>query len=220
MIGVVERDEAFRMTRCDIDFRRILDTHRVVERRVHDEQRTAERRDARALVLRPQIVDQPATDAEAASRQQDVGRPLGIDRRDCGGIELVERVRDVEGGVDRRDRADRGEIDRGGNRRRAAQAVADQQRWRLAFVRKRPRSGLQILHVEGKATVGEIALAVAKPRKVEAQHADSLAGETTRNPHGGAVVLAAGEAVCEDRPAANASAGMLHPARQGLAGRT
>jgi hypothetical protein len=58
----------------------------------------------------------------------------------------------------------------------------------------------QVLHVQREARVGEAALAVAEPGEVEAKHPDAHTGQLPCDAHGREVVLAAGEAVREERP--------------------
>ena len=83
--------------------------------------------------------------------------------------------------------------------RRAAEAVADQDRGRLKHLAQVVRGRHQIGDVGRKRRVGELAFARAEPGEIEAQHRDAARrqpfGDALRRQH----VLAAGEAVREQR---------------------
>ena len=59
--------------------------------------------------------------------------------------------------------------------------------------------GDQIVDVRGEMRVGEFAFAGAQPGKIEAQHGDAVMRQPLGDALGGEVVLAAGEAVREQR---------------------
>ena len=84
MIGAVEDDEALRVPRGLEDPSRVLDADGVVDRRVHDEERTPERGELLEHLLRADVVDELPADGERATGQ--------LDRRLTAALDLVDRV--------------------------------------------------------------------------------------------------------------------------------
>ena len=87
----------------------------------------------------------------------------------------------------------------GGEDRGAAEAVADQDRRRLAGFAQMIGGADEIGDVGRERRVGEIALAGAEPGEIEPQHRDALGRERRRDALGRQHVLAAGEAMREQR---------------------
>ena len=81
----------------------------------------------------------------------------------------------------------------------AAQAVADQDRRRTPAIPQRARRRQEIGDIGRERGVGELAFARTKPGEVETQHADAERGECLRNAARRRHVLAAGEAMREQR---------------------
>ena len=77
--------------------------------------------------------------------------------------------------------------------------MPDQDLWR--FVRLAQPAGCrnQILYIGGETGIGELALAVAQPGEVEAQHTEPQVGERVGDARRGSDVLATGEAMGEQR---------------------
>ena len=104
--------------------------------------------------------------------------------------------------------------------RRAAEAVADQQLGRRRAIPQGVGCGHQILDVRGEGRARELAGTGAQPGEVEAQGGDpqlgEAAGELGRGPH----VLAAGEAVGEQRVGDGLRIGQLQQAGQPVAAGT
>jgi hypothetical protein len=79
------------------------------------------------------------------------------------------------------------------------QAVADQDRGRPPDFAQGARRRQQVGDIGGERRVGELAFARAKPGEIEAQHADAERGQRLRNAARRRHVLAAGEAMREQR---------------------
>lgn len=100
---------------------------------------------------------------------------------------------------DGRDRPGFGDLPGGREDRGAAEAVADQDRWRLADAAQMIGGAHEIGDVGGEGRIGKIAFAGAEPGEVEAEHGDAPCGERNRDALGRQRVLAAGETVREQR---------------------
>ena len=87
----------------------------------------------------------------------------------------------------------------GGEDGRAAEAVADQDRGRFAGFAQMVGGAHQIGDVGGEGRIGKIAFAGAEAGEVEPQHRDALGRQRGRDALGGQHVLAAGEAMREQR---------------------
>ncbi len=85
MVGAVERHIALGMARRLEDRLGVLDPDRVVGGRMEHDQRLAETGDARALVLRAQIVEEALADGEVAAGKRDLGLALGVDLGNLAG---------------------------------------------------------------------------------------------------------------------------------------
>ena len=88
---------------------------------------------------------------------------------------------------------------------RAAEAVADQDRGRPPRSPQLICGGDEIRDIGRKRGVGEFAFARAEPGEVEAQHGDVERGQPFGDALGGVHVLAAGEAMSEQRVGARLS---------------
>ena len=155
-------------------------------------------RDALGELLLRDVRQEFAADAERPAGERDLDLAVLAD-----GVELVlEQVRDVAGIAGRGDRHHRPRLrDRIGGRqhRGAAEAVPDQQRRRLPRLAQVVGGGNEIVDVRRERGVGEFAFARADAGEVEAQDRDAerrqRIGDALRRHH----VLAAGEAVREQR---------------------
>ena len=184
---------------------------------MEDEERLAERGD---LLVEPPLVEaveEPRTERDAAAAEDDL-RPPG--RRQFGG-EAQQRVAEVvragDGG-DRRDEPRFGDASRRGERRRAAEAVADEERRREAAAAQEVGRGEDVGDVGREARFGEIPLAFADAGEVEPQARHAARRELARQPHDRLEVLAAGEAVREERRRALRPVGPLELADEPRAG--
>ena len=133
---------------------------------------------------------------------------------------LLEQAGDM-GGVGRRgDRHHAARICdavRGRQHGGAAQAVADQERGRRSRLAQMIGGGHQVVDVGRKMRVGEFALAAAQPGEVEAQHRDAVRRQPLGDRLGGAAVLAAGEAMREQREGGRLAQRQVEHRRQFLA---
>ncbi len=115
---------------------------------------------------------------------------------------ILEQADDVAGIVRRADGDHRARLRnfvRGGEHRGTTQAVADQNRGRSARLAQVIGGGDEIVHVRRKMRVGELAFAGAKAGKVESQHGNAANRQPLGDALGRQDVLAAGEAVREQR---------------------
>jgi len=196
MIAIRQRYETLGMFGRDENPRRIVDADGVVGRRVHDQQRLVQLGDVRHQIVLGDVVEKFALDVERPARERDLDLTLRADILDA----VLEKMRDMGGIGWRRDGDDRpGVMDslRGGQDRRAAEAVADQDRRALAGLSQVIGSQHQIVDVRRERRVGKIAPAGAEPGEVEAQHANAFFRQLTRDAAGRQPVLAAGEAMRE-----------------------
>ena len=105
----------------------------------------------------------------------------------------------------------------GGQNCRAAEAMPDQDRRRLAGFAQMVGSADQIGDVGRECRVGEIAFAGAEPRKVEPQHRDAFDCKRSGDPFRRQHVLAAGEAMREQRVGERLALRQIECCRQLLA---
>lgn len=115
---------------------------------------------------------------------------------------VLEQADDVRRIVRRRDghhRARFGDAVRRGKHGAAAEAVPDQDRRRGIFGPQMIGGGDQIVDIRGKMRVGEFAFAAAQAGEIEAQNRDAADRQPLGDPFCGEVVLAAGEAMREQR---------------------
>ena len=92
-----------------------------------------------------------------------------------------------------------GDAMRGREHGAAAEAVADQDRRRAVHLAQMIGGGDQVVDVRGEMRVGEFAFAAAEAGEIEAQHGDAVDRQPLGDALGGEIVLAAGEAMREQR---------------------
>ena len=124
---------------------------------------------------------------------------------DVGDLPL-EQAGDV-GGIGRRTDGDYGSrlgnAVSGGEHRGAAETVPDQNRRRREFLPQVIGGGDQIVDIRRERGIGELAFAGAEPGEIEAQHGDAVQGQPLGDAPRRAIVLAAGEAMGEQRHGAD-----------------
>ena len=201
VIGAGERDEAFGMLGRGEDAARIVDADDLVGRRVEDQQCLAQIGNAIDELMLGEIVDEAAADAKLPTREGRFDLALGADFVETV-LEQAGHVGGIAGRGDRHHRACLRHLGGGGEHRRAAEAVADEDRGRAGAPAQFVRGRHQIGDVGGKAGVGEFALARAEAGEVEAQHRDAERGQAIGDALGGPGVLAAGKAVRKERVSA------------------
>ncbi len=193
-----------------------VDADDVVLRRVEDEQRLVQLGDVRGEILLGDVVEEGAADAERAARERHLDLALRGDVGDAV-AEQAGDVRRIARRADRHHGARLGDAVRGGEHRGAAEAVADQDRGRVQRAAQMIRRGNEIVDIRRERGVGELALAGAEAGEIEAQHGDAVhlqaVGDAARRP----VVLAAGEAVREQRHRARLAVRPVEQRRELLA---
>ena len=105
----------------------------------------------------------------------------------------------------------------GGQDRGAAEAVADQDRRRFSGFAQMIGGPHQVGDVGGEGRVGEIAFAGAEAREVEPQHRDAFCGQRRRDAFRRKHVLAAGEAMREQRIGERLALGQVERGRELMA---
>ena len=173
VIGAGERDETFGMLCREKNLAGIVDADRVVGRRMKHQQRLVQVGDEGFEILLRDIVEQAAADAERPAGQRHLDLVLIVELGNAF-AEQPDHMGRIERRRDRHHGARLGDAMRGGEHRGAAEAVADQDRRRHE---RRPQmigGGDQIVDIRRKRGVGELALAGAKPGKIEAQHRDAV----------------------------------------------
>jgi hypothetical protein len=144
------------------------------------------------------IVEEFAFDVERTAGQRDLHLAMPADVLDA----ILEQPGDmggIRGGCDRDDGCRVRNLPGGGENRRAAEAVADQDRRRFPCVAQMVGGPYQVGDVRGKRRIGEIAFAGTEPRKVEPQHRDAFCRKRDRNPLRREHVLAARKTMREQR---------------------
>ena len=159
------------------------------------------------------VVEEFALDVEGTAGERDLDLAVLADVLDLVG----EQAGDM-GGIGGRGDGDDGlgvrNLPGGGEDRRAAEAVADQDRRRLSGFAQMIGGAHEIGDVGGKGRVGEIAFAGAEPREIEPQHRDALCGQRHRDALGRQHVLAAGEAMREQRIGERLALGQVERGRK------
>ena len=198
MIRAAERDEALRMFRRAEDRARVLDADQIVGRRMQHQQRLAQIGEALMQLLFRHVVEEFLADAERAARERDLDLAFRMDVGDM----LPEQAGDMRRIGRRRDGRNRAHLRtmlRGREHRRAAEAVADQDRGRAIHLAQMVRGRDQIGDIGREGRVGELALARAEAGEIETQHRDAARGQPLGDALCGEHVLAAGKAVREQR---------------------
>jgi hypothetical protein len=198
MVGIGQRHEALRMFGSDKDPSRIVNADGVVGRRMHHEQRLAQMGDVIHQAVLFDIVDELALDGEGAARKRNVSLAVLLDGLDlfpeqAGDVRRVGRSRDSDDGLGLSDLAGRGQD------RRTTETVADQDDGRLSRLAQKIGGAHQIGDIGGECRVGEIAFARSEPGEIEAQHADAFVCKRGRDTPCRQHILAAGEAMREQR---------------------
>jgi hypothetical protein len=103
VIGIVERDETFRMFGREKNLRRVVDVHRRIARPVKNDQRLAQVRDALLQVMAGDVIDELLADAKRASVEHDIGLPAGFDLSGRARLQEAPHVVGIEGRRDGRD---------------------------------------------------------------------------------------------------------------------
>jgi hypothetical protein len=85
----------------------------------------------------------------------------------------------------------------------AAEAMADQKRWRLVGLAQVIGGSHEIGNVGGEGRIGEVTFARTEAGEIEPQHRNAFCGERHRNPLRGQAILAASEAMRKQRVGAD-----------------
>ena len=210
MIGAGKRDEALRMLRCEEDVTRIIDPDSVVGRGMEDQQRLVQLGDERCERLLGDVVEKGAADFELPPRQRDLYLAVHGDVGDLT-LEQASNVGGIGRCADGDDGTRLGNAVGGGEHRCAPETVADQNRRRREFLPQVIGGGDQIVDVRRECRIGELTFAGAEPGEIEAQHGDAVKGQTFGNAPRRAIILAAGEAMGEQRHGADRT---LRPVEQ------
>ena len=159
-----------------------------------------------AEILLGDVVEQRAANTERPAVERDLDLALAGDLGDAV-AEQTGDVRRIERRIDRYHGARLGDAVRGSEHRGAAETVTDQDRRRRQRLPQMIGGSDQIVDIRGESGVGELAFAGAEPGEIETQHGDAVKlqalGDVVRRP----VVLAAGEAMREQRDRARRAIG-------------
>ena len=144
------------------------------------------------------VVEEIARDVERPAGQRDLDLAMLADVFDT----ILEQSRDM-GGIGGCGDGDDGlgfrNLPGGSENGGAAEAVADQDRWGLPGLAQMIGGAHEIGDVGGEVGIGEIAFAGAQSCEIEPQHRDAFCGKRHRDAFGSKHVLAAGEAMREQR---------------------
>ena len=208
VVGTLERHEAPGVPRGPEDLARVRDAHRVVGRGVHDQEGSAQRADLLTQVGRAHVLDEVPPQGERLAADQERRLAVGEDPLH----EDVVVVLDVAGIVrrpDARHGAHRVDLVRRGDDRRPAEGVPHQEPHLAAGLVHEPHRLRGVGDLVGERPVAPVALGVAEPEVVEAQHPDALARQLLADPAGGRAVLAQREAVGEHAPSPGRALGVV-----------
>ena len=205
-----------RVLRGGEDARRVRNLHSVVARRVHHEEGAAQLRDSRREVLLLGVEQELPLDRERPAGERHLRFAVGLDLREAL-AEEVAHMAHIARRADRHHRPALGYRCRRREDRRAAEAVADKQRWRLISLTQMCGGSEQVGDVGGEVGIGEFAFARAEAGEVEAQAGDAMRRELLRNARRGEDVLAAGEAVREEREGRRRGVGRVEARGEALA---
>ena len=188
MIGAVERDEAFGVLGGHEDLGGVLDPDHTVGGRMHHHQRLFHACNGRCQGAGGNIVDEGLPDGEGPPAQFDLCCAIGVDRIKRAG-EIVRHMARIVRRAQGHNRFHAGDLGGGLQHRRAAQRMADHQRRGQLALGKVGRRLHQIVDVGTERGVGELAIRMAKPGEIEAQHRDPHGREAPRDPPRGWNVL-------------------------------
>ncbi len=198
---------------------RIIDADGVVVWRVHDQQRLVKLGHLRHQIVFGDVVEEFAADIKRPARERDFHLAVLADVLDA----ILEQAGDMDG-IGRRGDGDDGlgvrNLPGGGKNGSAAETMADQDRRTLSGFAQMVGGPHQIGDVRRECRVGEIAFAGAQARKVEPQYRDAFRRQRYRNPLGGQHVLAAGEAMREQRVSDRLPFGQIQRCRELMAAYT
>ena len=193
MVRAGERHETLGMQGSGENQSRVADVHRGIGGRVEDQQRFAQCADILLPLLGCQVVQEGLLEMELASRQQHVGLALLLDDL-ARGTQQAGYMFWIGGCRYGRYRDAARNPMRGFQHRGAAQRMSHQDPGCLVTLLEKCRRLDQIGNVGAERGVGKYSLALAEAGEIEAQHRDALHAECTADVHGGAHILAAGEA--------------------------
>lgn len=126
MIRSVHSDEVLGVPSSSEDLASIFDSNYGVERRMHDKQRPAQRRDSGALELTAQVVDEAPADRKGSTTELYISDSVFLDRPESVRRKLGEGMRNLIWRGNRRHRPHGRKISGCGEHGCAAQAVSDQ----------------------------------------------------------------------------------------------
>ena len=198
MIGTRERTKLFGCFAVDEDARRVVDADQLVGRRMEYEQRLVQMRDAVHQHLLGDVVEEFAATVNGRPASVTSASPLSRIVPTCS-LNRPATCAGSDGAAIVTTQRDSGDAMRGGQHRGAAEAVADQDRRRAMRLAQMIGGGDEIVDIGREMRVGEFALAAAESGEVEAQHGDPDHRQPLGDALGGEIVLAAGEAVREQR---------------------
>jgi len=197
VVGIVQGDEALRMLGGIVEGLGVLDSHRFVERGVHDQQGSVQGGQQLGQVLTGNVFQKMLANGERPTPQSHLRLTLSLDRFALV-VEVMGDVCGVGGGAERGHGPHAIQARGGDDGRRTPQGVAHHQRRGLELFCQVIRRRHEVFHVRREVRVREVALRLPESGEVEAQDSDSTSGEGTGDVDGRLEVLRAGEAVRED----------------------
>ena len=198
MIGAGERHKTLGMLGRDEDAGGVVDADGIVGRRVQHQQRLMEAGDIRHQAVLGDIVEELAGDMERPAGERDLDLAVRADVLDAV-LEQAGDMGGIGGGGDSDDGSGVRNFSCGGEDRGAAEAVADQDRRRFSGFAQMIGGVNQVGDVGGEGGVGKIAFAGAEPGEIEPQHRDAPGRQRRCDAPRGQHILAAGEAMREQR---------------------
>ena len=173
MIRARQRHKALGMLGRDENVRGIVDPDRVVGRRMHDQQRLVQLCDVRHQAVFGDVVEEFALDVKRPPGELHLDLAMLADVLDA----IPEQMGDMDGIGGRRDGHDRlgiRNLPGGGEDRRAAEAVPDQERGRPAGFAQMIGGADEVGDVGREGRICKFALAGAEAGKVEPQYRNAL----------------------------------------------
>ena len=196
MVGAIQRDETLGMLGGVVDRGGVLDPDRRIDRRMEHHQRLLHAGNAVGQVLLGNVLQKLLFDGELPASERDLRLAVLFDAVQIGG-EIVHHMGRIGRRADGGDRLHFRDVASGGQHRRAAQRMADQDGGCFT-VRPHPvHRAHQIGDVGGKVGRGEIAVGMAKAGEIKAQRGDAVRRQFRRDALGGKDILRTGEAMGE-----------------------